>query len=163
MRKYKSRLEKWKEPIRVPCAYNTIDDIEFSNFLKNRSQLNFENRKITYDEMIGASKELIFDIRDGKPVFICINITLDTYKFDLVISEGWQTVPDEMNQEEIDEIKEEFDAIEENNKSEEDKLNDEVKDDFDLEDLLALPSLLLLQVTKLLLEFVLLIERGRQA
>lgn len=85
-----SRLDKWKKEWRIPLGI-LGDDEELSQLAEERwkKHRKKEERGILW-AIVQPAKELIFDIRDDKPVFHAITCGLDARTFELVFAPLFQ-------------------------------------------------------------------------
>ena len=84
--KEKNRLSKWSKEEKYPIAFEWPLNPDFEKFLdekyKSEESEKQDPLKSDYD-LMKATRELIFDLEDGKPVFHFICAMIDTNHFDL--------------------------------------------------------------------------------
>ena len=84
--KKKNRLSKWKKQIKFPLVYESPTDTDFDKFLKTKNSKSDSEEKDPFKsnyDLMKMTRELIFDIKKGIPVFHYICPMLDTKELEL--------------------------------------------------------------------------------
>lgn len=84
--KRKNRLSKWKKEDKYPLVFESPMDSDFEKFLDERNSKKESDEKNPFGsnyDLMKMTRELIFDIKKGIPVFHFICPMLDTKEFEL--------------------------------------------------------------------------------
>ncbi|AZJ32174.1 protein of unknown function [Tenacibaculum mesophilum] len=84
--KKKDRLSKWKKEEKHPLGFESPVDSDFEEFLEKRNSRNTSEEKNPFNsnyDLMKMTRELVFDIKNGVPVFHYICPMLDTKELEL--------------------------------------------------------------------------------
>jgi hypothetical protein len=101
-----TRLDKWREPKRVPAFIRPVDDQEVQEIVRRRYEernAKQETEGLTESRIYDMAKELIFDIKDGLPVFHAVIYTINTEAFELELGHGLDILVKDRDEHEVKE------------------------------------------------------------
>jgi hypothetical protein len=97
-----SRISRWKKTYKYPILISSVEDNEVMEIFHKRWNADkSRNKKLTSLDLLHTSKELIFNIVDGKPLFHVINYSLDTFETSLIVQHGMDIEISDGSKEEI--------------------------------------------------------------
>lgn len=89
-----TRLERWEKPREIMLSLAPGDDHVMSLF-NDAWAKRHEHEKFTIGTMIEGARELIFELREGVPIFSVVGYYLDTQNLRLTASLGFEILYDE--------------------------------------------------------------------
>jgi hypothetical protein len=101
-----TRLDKWRERKRVPAFIGPVDDQEVQEIVRRRHKernAKQETEGLTESRIYEMAKELIFDIKDGLPVFHAVIYTINTEAFELELGHGLDILVEDRDEDEVKE------------------------------------------------------------
>ena len=89
-----TRIDKWKKEKHTPLGIKGISGNEdLRNLIKQRwDKHKGDNKKLNLLDFCNDAKEIIFDIQNGKPIFIVIKPLLDLETFEVVFSPVFEII-----------------------------------------------------------------------